>query len=121
MKKFLVSAMMFLVFAVGLPLSVEAHNGCSRHRKYKRSTVSRTYYRSSPRYRAASYTAYRRPSFYRRHRNAINIGIATGAGALLGGLLGGRRGVAYGLLGGAGAGALYTYKLNPKRRYYRSY
>ena len=48
----------------------------------------------------------------------INIGIATGAGALIGGLLGGRRGVGYGLLGGAGAGALYTYKLNPKRRRY---
>jgi len=49
----------------------------------------------------------------------INIGVATGAGALIGGLLGGRRGVGLGLLGGAGAGALYTYKLNPKRRYYR--
>ncbi len=114
MKKFLVTTLMFLVFAVGLPLSVEAHNGCRRHRT-KRSTAARTY-RSTPYYATRSYTA-RRPSFYRRHRNLINIGIATGAGALIGGLLGGRRGVAYGLLGGAGAGALYTYKLNPKRRY----
>ena len=119
MKKFLVSAVMFFVFAVGLPLSVEAHNNCTRHRKYKRTTATRSY-RTAPRYRTAGYTA-KRPSFYRRHRNAINIGIATGAGALIGGLLGGRRGVAYGLLGGAGAGALYTYKLNPKRRYYRTY
>ena len=118
MKKFLVSTMMFLVFAVGLPLSVEAHNGCPRHRKYRRTTVSRTYYRTAPRYATAGYVA-RRPSFYRRHRNLINIGIATGAGALVGGLLGGRRGVGLGLLGGAGAGALYTYKLNPKQRYYR--
>jgi hypothetical protein len=117
MKKFLVSAMMFLVFAVGLPLSVEAHNSCRRHSRSKRTTATRTY-RTTPRYRTASYTA-QRPSFYRRHRNLINIGVATGAGALIGGLLGGRRGVAYGLLGGAGAGALYTYKLNPKRRYYR--
>ena len=116
MKKFLVSAMMFLVFAVGLPLSVEAHNSCRRHTR-KKSTATRTY-RTTPRYRTAGYTA-QRPSFYRRHRNLINIGVATGAGALIGGLLGGRRGVAYGLLGGAGAGALYTYKLNPKRRYYR--
>ena len=119
MKKFLVSAMMFLVFAVGLPLSIEAHNSCPRHRRYKRTAATRTY-RSTPRYRTAGYTA-QRPSFYRRHRNLINIGVATGAGALIGGLLGGRRGVAYGLMGGAGAGALYTYKLNPKRRYYRSY
>ena len=56
------------------------------------------------------------------NHHLVNIGIGTGAGALIGGLLGGRRGVAYGLLGGAGAGALYTYKLNPKkRRYYRNY
>ena len=48
----------------------------------------------------------------------INIGVATGAGALIGGLLGGRRGVGYGILGVAGAGALYTYGLNPKRRRY---
>jgi hypothetical protein len=116
MKKFLVSAMMFLVFAVGLPLSIEA-SSCPRHRRSK-SRVSRNYNRSySPRYSTAGYTA-NRPSFYRRHRNMINMGIGAGAGALLGGLLGGRRGVAYGLLGGAGAGALYTYKLNPKRRRY---
>ncbi len=117
MKKFLVSMIMFLVFAVGLPLTAEAHNSCRRHR---RSSASRSY-------RAAPYSATRgyvaeRPSFYRRHRNLINIGAATGAGALIGGLIGGRRGVGYGLLGGAGAGALYTYKLNPKkRRYYRNY
>ena len=108
MKKFLVSVMMFLVFAVGLPLSMEAQ-ACPRHRR----SASRA--RS---YSTAGYVA-KRPSFYRRHRNLINIGVATGAGALVGGLLGGRRGVALGLLGGAGAGALYTYKLNPKRRYYR--
>lgn len=117
MKKFLVSMMMFLVFAVGLPLSAEA--SCPRHRRH-RTYASRTY--RTPYYATRGYVAERRPSFYRRHRNLINIGVASGAGALLGGLLGGRRGVAYGLMGGAGAGALYTYKLNPKkRRYYRSY
>lgn len=118
MKKVLISLMMFLVFAVGLPLSVSAHGDCRRH--YRRSYASRTY-RRAPRY-VPSYAVERRPSFYRRHRNLVNIGIATGAGALIGGLLGGRRGIAYGLLGGAGAGALYTYKLNPKkRRYYSNY
>ncbi|HKX84442.1 MAG TPA: hypothetical protein VJL58_09495 [Pyrinomonadaceae bacterium] len=115
MKKFLVMAMMFFVFALGIPLTADAHT-CPRHRRYKRTTASRTYYRT-PRYRTAGYVA-KRPSFYRRHRNLINIGIATGAGALVGGLIGGRRGVGLGLLGGAGAGALYTYKLNPKRRRY---
>jgi hypothetical protein len=111
MKKFLVSIMMLLVFATVLPLSAEA---CPRHRRHR--TYASTRYRHTT-YATRSYVA-KRPSFYRRHRNLINIGIATGAGALVGGLIGGRRGVGYGILGGAGAGALYTYKLNPKRRRY---
>ena len=112
MKKFLVSMMMMLLmFVAVLPLSAEA---CPRHHRHRAYATRR--YRTTT-YRTASYVA-RRPSFYRRHRNLINIGIATGAGALIGGLLGGRRGVGLGLLGGAGAGALYTYKLNPKRRRY---
>ena len=121
MKKFLVSAMMFFVFAVGLPLAVEAQSSCRRYRTKR--TTARNYRRTTPRYYTESYVEQRsRPSFYRRHRNVINMGIGAGAGALIGGLLGGRRGVAYGLMGGAGAGALYTYKLNPKkRRYYRTY
>lgn len=110
MKKFLVSLMMLLVFATVLPLSAEA---CPRHRH--RTYATRRYRTTS--YRTASYVA-RRPSFYRRHRNMINMAIGAGGGALVGGLLGGRRGAGLGLLGGLGAGALYTYKLNPKRRRY---
>lgn len=120
MKRYLVLTLMFLVFAIGLPLTSEAQT-C---RRYRRSSAHRTVYRShrvSRSYGTRAYVA-RRPSFYRRHRNMINMGIGAGAGALIGGLLGGRRGVGYGLLAGTGAGALYTYKLNPKkRRYYRSY
>ena len=118
MKKFLVVSLMFLVFAVGLPLSIEAQT-CRKYRT--RRTAVRTYRNTAPRYATRSYVGQRRPSFYRRHRNVINMGIGAGAGAVIGGLLGGRRGVAYGLMGGTGAGALYTYKLNPKRRYYRTY
>jgi outer membrane lipoprotein SlyB len=112
MKKFLVTVMMFLVFAIGLPLSADAATCTCRRYRHRRAYAHRVVH-----YRTAAYVA-RRPSFYRRHRNMINIGIATGAGALVGGLLGGRRGVGLGILGGAGAGALYTYKLNPKRRRY---
>lgn len=115
MKKFLVVAMMLLVFGVGLPLSVDAQTHCRRYSS--RRTSARTYRRTTPRYYTRSYVA-QRPSFYRRHRNMINMGIGAGAGALLGGLMGGRRGVGLGLLGGAGAGALYTYGINPKRRRY---
>ena len=108
MRKILVSMMMFLVLGAGLPLVAQA---CPRHRRH----TARSYRSTS--YATRSYVA-RRPSFYRRHRNMINMGIATGAGALIGGLVGGRRGVGLGMLGGLGAGALYTYKLNPKRRRY---
>lgn len=115
MKKFLIVMLALFVFAVTLPITADAQT-CRR--KVRKSSATRTYRRSTPRYAVNSYTAQKRPSFYRRHRNLINIGIATGAGALVGGLIGGRRGAGLGLLGGAGAGALYTYKLNPKRRRY---
>jgi hypothetical protein len=46
------------------------------------------------------------------------MGIATGGGALIGGIAGGRRGAGLGALTGLGAGALYTYVLNKKRRRY---
>ncbi|HMJ09701.1 MAG TPA: hypothetical protein VK468_11890 [Pyrinomonadaceae bacterium] len=123
MKKFLVSTMMFLVVSIGLPLSTDAQT-CRRYRHVRRSHVSRNYVRThrrhyTPRYSTAGYTAYRRPSFYRRHRNIINMAIGTGGGLLLGGLIGGRRGAGIGALAGLGGSALYTYKLRPKRRYYR--
>ena len=114
MKKFLVVLIALFVFAVTLPVAAD---GQSCRRKVRKSSVSRTY-RSTPRYAVNGYTAQRRPSFYRRHRNLINIGVATGVGALAGGLIGGRRGAGWGLLAGAGSGALYTYKINPKRRRY---
>ena len=64
----------------------------------------------------------RTKDFYRKHRNLINIGIGTGAGALLGGLFGGKKGALIGTAVGAGGSALYTYKINPKTgRRYRVY
>jgi hypothetical protein len=127
MKKVLASFLVLFVLMIGLPLTAEAHRGCYRHRRAKRANYSRTYYRAptyqrnyytpSPRYRTSGYS-YQRPSFYRRHRNLINLGIATGGGALLGGILRGKRGAGYGALIGAGSGALYTYVLNKKKRRY---
>jgi hypothetical protein len=132
MKKVLASFLVLFVLMIGLPLSAEAHAGCSRHRRAKRSNVSRNYYRA-PNYqrsyrRTPTYYgnqgygnqgyAYQRPSFYRRHRNLINLGIATGGGALIGGIARGKRGAGYGALIGAGSGALYTYVLNKKKRRY---
>ena len=64
------------------------------------------------------YVRVRKPSYYRRHRNRINVAIGTGGGAILGGLLGGRKGALIGAGVGAGSSALYTYKFNKKKRRY---
>lgn len=120
MKKIVASLLVLFVLMVGLPLTAEAHQSCSRYRRAsKRQKVSRNYAARNyaPRYRTAGYVA-ERPSFYRRHRNLINLGIATGGGALIGGIARGKRGAGYGALIGAGSGALYTYVLNKKKRRY---
>jgi hypothetical protein len=117
MKKLIASFIMMSLMAIALPLSVDAQRRCyPRKRTYvSRNYRARNYVNRS--YQTRGYT-YERPSFYRRHRNFINMGIATGGGALLGGLLGGRRGAGLGALIGLGSGALYTYKLRPKKRRY---
>ena len=132
MKKFLVGLVVLFMLMVSVPISADAQNcGCRRsysNRRYSSRNVSR--YRSNRnvnRYRNSSYNSrsygtqsyvYERPSFYRRHRNLINLGAATGGGALIGALLGGKRGALYGTAIGAGSGALYTYVLNKKQRRY---
>lgn len=83
------------------------------------SAQTRRYYNS----RSRTYTTYKKPNFYRRHRKAINIGAGAGVGALVGGLLGGKKWALIGGLAGAGGGALFTHKQKPKnyvRRYYRN-
>ena len=97
--------MMMTMMAVIIPLAASDANAQTRR-----------YYRNGRTYT----TATNRPNFYRRHRNVINMGIGTAAGAILGGLIGGKKGALIGAGAGLGGSALYTYKLNPKtRRYYR--
>ena len=84
------------------------------------SAFAQSYVRRVVRNGHVSYVRVRRPSFYRRHRNRSNIAIGTGAGALIGGIAGGGKGALIGAGVGAGSSALYTYKLNKKkRRYYK--
>lgn len=107
MKKYITTFLMMAMMAVMVPLMSTSADAQTR-----RSVRSSSY----------ATTTYKRPNFYSRHRNLINIGIGTGAGALLGGLIGGKKGALIGTLAGAGGSALYTYKLNPKtKRYYRAY
>jgi len=118
MKKFIASLILMSMMVIALPIMGDAQSRCtcrSRRSNVSRSYRNRSYVNRS--YQTQGYT-YRKPSFYRRHRNMINMGIATGGGALLGGLMGGRRGAGLGALIGLGSGALYTYKLNKKKRRY---
>lgn len=64
------------------------------------------------------YVPSKKPSFYRRHRNRVNLAIGTGAGAVVGGLIGGKKGALIGAGSGLGASALYTYVWNKKQRKY---
>ncbi len=104
MKKFIATLMMMAIMAVVLPLSTNAQTSGNRYARNRANTTR----------------VYKRPNFYQRHRNLINVGIGTGAGALLGGLIGGKKGALIGTAVGAGGSALYTYKINPKKkRYFR--
>ncbi len=106
MKKIIVTFVMMAVMAILLPLTADAQ-----------TYTTRRVYRNG-RYRTVR--VYKKPSFYRRHRNASNVAIGTGAGAIIGAIAGGKRGALIGTAVGAGGSSLYTYKIKPKkRRYYR--
>jgi hypothetical protein len=104
MKKFISLFLMFAVMAIVLPLSASGQTYIKRYKKNGRWYTVRTN---------------RKPSFYRRHRNASNITAGTGAGAVIGAIAGGRKGALIGSAVGAGGSSLYTYKTKPKKRKYR--
>ncbi len=106
MKKFILGFVMMALVAIMLPLAASAQ-----------TYTTRRVYRNG---RYQTVRVYKRPSFYRRHRNASNVAIGTGAGAIIGAIAGGKKGALIGTAAGAGGSALYTYKLNPKKnRYFR--
>lgn len=104
MKKFIATLLVAAIFAVMLP----AMSG---------TTSAQTTYSDNGN---AQYQGYRRPSVYSRHRKLINIGAATGAGAIIGKLIGGRKGALIGAAAGAGGGYIFTKKQRP-RNYNRQY
>ena len=133
-KKYVTAFLMAMMLAVTVPLFSATAAAQSRYcncrsssRHYAGRRYSRSRYTAARRSYAAQnrYATYKRPGFYSRHRQAINIGAGTGIGMLVGGLLGGRRGLAIGGLAGAGGGALVTHKQRPRnyarRVYYRNY
>ena len=104
MKKIILGLVMAALVAIMLPFSADAQT-------YR----TRRVYRNG---RYQTIRVYNRPSFYRRHRNASNIAIGTGAGAVIGAIAGGGKGALIGSAIGAGGSSVYTYKVKPKRRRY---
>ena len=108
MKKIIISFMMMFLFVGGFILSAPSE-----------AEAQRSYYmRRVVRNGRVRYVRVAKPSYYRRHRNRINMAVGTGGGAILGGLIGGRKGALIGAGAGLGGSALYTYKFNKKKRRY---
>lgn len=83
------------------------------------TAVAQSYYlRKVVRNGRVHYVRVRKPSYYRRHRNRINMALGTAGGALVGGLIGGRKGMLIGAGSGLAGSALYTYVWNKKKRKY---
>ena len=118
MKKFLIGFVVLFVLAVGLPIVANAQQCNVRQRNVSRSYYNNANYnRQNRNYYVQQRRGNRVANFF-RNRNVRNIALATGGGALAGGLIGGnRKGILKGAIVGAGAGALYTYVLKPKRSY----
>lgn len=112
-KKYVTTFLMAALLGVMVPLTATETFGQTR------------YYTS----RSRTYTTYKRPNVYKRHRKAFNLGIGTAAGAIVGALIGGKKGALIGGAAGLGGAALVNTQLRSKhygrqtyaRRTYRSY
>jgi len=119
MRKYIASFLMMAMMAMMIPFFASESNAQTR-RSSNHQRVNRNYDRDREYDRDRNYER-RDGNFYSRHRNLINIGIGTAAGAIIGGLIGGKKGALIGTAVGAGGSALYTYKLNPKTKKYERY
>jgi len=137
MKKFISTIIMsMMLVAVGSVMSVTADaqpRSCETNSRYNghdnglhkgwykngKNRAGNREYRDAnyqERYNDDEYYTYNdgRPNVYQRHRKAINIGAATGAGAIIGALIGGKKGALIGGAAGAGGGYIFTKKQSPK-------
>ncbi|MGC2237917.1 MAG: glycine zipper domain-containing protein [Pyrinomonadaceae bacterium] len=108
MKKLILTIIMMAVAAVLIPMMLPST--ASAQKVYAKRVVDRN--------GRVRYVRVKKPSFYRRHRNRVNVAAGTGAGAILGGIIGGKKGALIGAGVGGGSSALYTYKIRPKKKKY---
>lgn len=119
MRKYISALVLSSVFAAMIPLSATTAAAQTRYSsRYRESRQAQTYYNNGVYGNNGYYAGNGRPNVYQRHRKAVNIAVATGAGAILGALLGGKKGALIGAAAGVAGGAIITKKQAPKN-YYR--
>ncbi len=122
-KKFVTTFLMAATLAVTIPAL--AGTASAQRRGNDRNNNNRSYDRYNERYNDDRYydedyndgyydQDYKKPNVYDRHRKAINLGVATGAGAVLGAIFGGKKGAVIGAAAGAVTGAVITAKQKPR-------
>ena len=130
-QKFITTFLMAIMFAVTIPAltgtaSAQRRDN-DRNRRYtrdndryndNRNRNNNDRYNNDDQYYEDDYYydqyGNKQPSTYDRHRKAINIGVATGAGAVIGPIFGGKKGALIGAAAGAVTGAVITAKQKPR-------
>lgn len=126
-KKFFTTFLMAATMAVTIPAltgtaSAQKHGNDrnNNNRNYDRYNDPRYNSQYDDRYYDENYNdgyydqEYKRPNVYDRHRKAVNLTVATGAGAVIGAIFGGKKGALIGAAAGAVTGAVITAKQKPR-------
>ncbi|MGE3467594.1 MAG: hypothetical protein AB7J13_11750 [Pyrinomonadaceae bacterium] len=124
MRKQITAIVIASMLAIMAPIAASAQKYDKKDREYRNRTYSqqqrvRTERRTNDRYYEDGYYddgyyGYEEPNVYDRHRKAINIGVATGAGAILGAMIGGKKGALIGAAAGVAGGAIFTKVQKPR-------
>ncbi|HQZ96934.1 MAG TPA: hypothetical protein PLP21_11495 [Pyrinomonadaceae bacterium] len=132
-QKFLTTFLMAIMFAVTIPAFAGTasaqrrdndrnrrysrdNNRYNNDRNYDNRTYDNTNYNDQYYEDDYYYDQYgnKKPNVYDRHRKAINLGVATGAGAVIGAIFGGKKGALIGAAAGVATGAIITAKQKPR-------
>ena len=119
MKKYISTFLLATIVAVSIPMFAGSATAQRRDRyRESRDNYDNGQYTQNDDYNGNGY-GYNQPKVYDRHRKAINLTVATGAGAIIGALLGGKKGTWIGAAAGVATGAIITKKQQPRNYNYR--
>jgi hypothetical protein len=110
-RKFITTIVMAIMFAISIPALAGTASAQRRNNDRNYDTQYDDQYYQDEYY---DDNEYKKPNVYDRHRKVINIGVATGAGAIIGGIFGGKKGALIGAGVGVATGAIITAKQKPR-------